>query len=135
MLVIVLPLLSFMNLSMENDTSEVFPLEGRVIKDTTNAILVKIDDIKKANIKLNERLLYMQLNNYNDSIIADYKAYIVEQNNNILKLQSNIVSSNKLIDETNEQLEREIKRKNVWKYTALGTTSAVIILLIFGLLK
>lgn len=100
---IVLLLNSFMNLLPANEIDNFFT--GKIEKTDTAVVIVPINIIKQANIKLTERVYlkhklyrqellinqYKNLNNINDSIIYKYKNDLINANNININLNKQIV--------------------------------------------
>lgn len=100
---IVLLLNSFMNLLPANEIDNSFT--GKIEKTDTTVVIVPINIIKQANIKLTERVYlkhkvyhqellinqYKNLNNINDSIIYKYKNDLINANNININLNKQIV--------------------------------------------
>lgn len=92
-------------------------------------VVVDLATIRKATIKLVEREEYIELNKQKDSLITDYKNYIVEQNNNItyLKNVSFVLNEqNNEYERINEDLSKRLNKSKKWCNILGGTAIAGI---------
>lgn len=90
-------------------------------KDST--VTINISDIRKINEKLIERKYLIVIDAQKDSIIDDYKQYVIEQENIIKDFQAKIVEQHDL----NEKLNKSIKRKKNMNIVLGGVAGTAII--------
>lgn len=90
-------------------------------KDST--VTINISDIRKINEKLIERKYLIVIDAQKDSIIDDYKQYVIEQENIIKDFQAKIVEQHNL----NEKLNKSIKRKKNMNIVLGGVAGTAII--------
>lgn len=94
--------------------------------------LIPISIIRQANVKLIERESLLQIVEVQDSIITDYKRYVVI-NNSILTDYNNLCKEQETL---NKSLNNQINKTKNWNKTLIGVSCAAIISsLFFGLSK
>ena len=107
-------------------TNDTLPLRGRgyVINDTT-FVLIPIDNIKDATLKLIEREELLEINKAKDSLILSYKDLVTADEAQIDKLNYEISNLNTTINdniELNRKLSKSFKTQKVLKDVFIGTT-------------
>ena len=107
--------------SQNNDS--IVPL--RAIK--SNLVLIPIETIKAANIKLIERKHYINIVNQQDSIISMKDSYIREQHKVIIDFQKRVYNSDKLNEQINNDINKYKRKYKILKYGAAGIITGCII--------
>ena len=115
--------------SYAQQTNDSVPSTGGVLKSDT-AVIINIDYIRLANIKMIERNYLIYITNEQDSIINMKNKYINEQQKIIVDFQKRVTDANKLNEFVKKDLEKQ-KTKN--KIIGYGS-GAVILGLILGLI-
>lgn len=100
-------------------------------QDSTK-VLIDIDAIRAANLKLAEREYLIEVNRAKDSIIVFKDSYINEQDRIIKDFQSKINDVNKINDSMNKRLERD---KIIIGVSAGAATAAIVTSIILGVIK
>lgn len=72
-------------------------------------VSIPIEYIRLANKKLIERNYLEEVNNYKDSIIIDYKNYIVEQNKINENYKQQLLEYNRINENLNKSLNKQKK--------------------------
>lgn len=127
MLVIVL-MLSCLNNLLAQD-KQCFPLRASEHRTDTTNVIIPINLIKQANVKMLERIYLIKINNEKDSIITLKDNYIKEQSIIIKDFQNKIYNINNYNKVIEQSLEKE-KRKNK---IIMGVGCSAIIGLIVGI--
>lgn len=84
------------------------PSTGKIMEDST-CVSIPIEYIRLANQKLIERNYLEEVNNYKDSIIVDYKNYIVEQNKINENYKEQLLEYNRINENLNKSLNKQKK--------------------------
>ena len=95
-----------------------------------DSVYVSLSLIKNANIKMLERLYYIDINKYKDSIIIDKDNYINKQSYIIKDYQTKINTLNKRNKHIEDKLYK-VKNNNKIIY---GTTAGVLLAVIIGII-
>lgn len=114
-------------LANDNDT---LPLRGIGYKSDTAIAKIPINLIRKANVKMIERIYLLDINKQQDSIIIMKDKYINEQKKIIIDFQNRVNEVNKLNQSVNNSLKKEKRKNNI----ILGSSVGTIISLIIGLM-
>lgn len=109
----------FLSWSKETDNS--ITSTGKIIGNDTTVVVLPIDVIREANIKLTERLILKDLNMYKDEEIKNYQNLVDEQTKTINNLRND-----KLVTEI--ELEHIKTSKYIWKATAIVEAIAIFTL-------
>ena len=99
-------------LSCSRGYAQMIPSTGNRIQTDTNLVYIPIEYIRIANQKLIERNYLIDVNDYKDSIIVDYKNYIAEYEKVNIKFQ-------KQLDDYKRVNEDLAKSSNKQKKTSL----------------
>lgn len=84
------------------------PSTGEIMEDST-CVLIPIEYIRLANQKLIERNYLEEVNNYKDSIIVDYKNYIIQQNKINEDYKQQLLEYNRINENLNKSLNKQKK--------------------------
>jgi len=107
---------------------------GERTKADTTYVMVDIDAIRNANIKLTERLNLLELVKLQETQLNNYKSLIDYKDNTIEYYKSNLHNTIDANIKLNKDINKEINKKNIWKYTTFGIFSiSVISILIISL--
>lgn len=106
------------------------PSTGEIKQSDTTKVIIPIEYIKNANIKMIERLYLLQINKEQDSIILMKDKYINKQQKIITDFQKKVSDANKLNENIKKDLEKQKIKNKVITYGA----GATIIGLIIGLI-
>ena len=128
MLTIVLLLNSLNLLAQQNNTN--VPLRGSECSSDTAVIVVPINLLKKANVKMIERNYLININKEQDSIIIMKDKYINEQQKVIADFQMRVNNTNKLNESIKLDLERQKRKNKIISYCAGGVIFGLLIGLI-----
>lgn len=109
-----------------------------VVDKNDSLVLVDINTIRQATIKLLEREKYIELNNQKDSIIVEYKSLVQNEidrnivlNGEIYKLNYDLLEKENLNKSLNKSLNKQkINTKIVGGVGIVSTLLAIIIPLI-----
>lgn len=96
-------------------------------KNDSSFVIMPIDIIKQANIKLIERKYLLNLTAEQDSIINLKDSYIFEQNVIINNLQFNLQHANELNKNINNELNSQIKKTRILGGVVGGLITSIII--------
>lgn len=105
------------------------PSTGGVLKSDT-AVIINIDYIRLANIKMIERNYLIYITNEQDSIIDMKDKYINEQQKVIIDFQKRVADANKLNEAVKKDLEKQKTKNKIIGYGAGGIVLGLIISLI-----
>jgi DNA mismatch repair ATPase MutS len=106
------------------------PSTGEIkLSDTTN-VIIPINYIKQANVKMIERLYLLRITNEQDSIILMKDKYINEQQKIIVDFQQRVKEANKI----NQQINTDLVKQRSKFTTICWGGGGVIIALLIGLL-
>lgn len=111
-------------------TNQNNPSTGEIKQSDTTKVIIPIKYIKRANIKMIERLYLLQINKEQDSIILMKDKYINEQQKIITDFQKRVDEVNKINQAIKQDLDKQKIKNKVITYGA-GIT---IIGLIIGLI-
>lgn len=123
-------LLSICFISWPQEIKDSLPVKGI---DTT-FVSIPICVIKQANIKLNERIHLLEINEYQEKNINDLYDIINNQDSTILLYQKQLNIINSHNDIINKKLLEEQRKKNIWMGIGIGggiVTISGILALIF----
>ena len=109
-----------------------------IVDENDSLVLVDINTIRQATIKLLEREKYIELNNQKDSIIVEYKNLVQNEidrnivlNGEIYKLNYDLLEKDKINENLNKSINRQkINTKIVGGVGIISTLLAIIIPLI-----
>ncbi len=109
-----------------------------VVDKNDSLVLVDINTIRQATIKLLEREKYIELNNQKDSIIVEYKSLVQNEidrntvlNDEIYKLNYDLLEKDKINKNLNKSINRQkINTKIVGGVGIVSTLLAITIPLI-----
>ena len=105
------------------------PSTGGVLKSDT-AVIINIDYIRLANIKMIERNYLIYITNEQDSIIDMKDKYINEQQKIIVDFQKRVTDANKLNESVKKDLEKQKTKNKIIGYGSGGIILGLIISLI-----
>lgn len=117
-------LLSCLKTYAQNDSST----GGEIMSDTTH-VSVPIKYIRLANEKLIERKYYIEANQYKDSIIVDYRNYLIEYQHMEYEYRNKLKEYDKINKDLNKRLARQ-KKTSLICGTVAGVSIGAIILAI-----
>ena len=100
---------------------------GEQNETDSSLVVIPINYIRLANQKLLERQYLLEVNQYKDSIIVDYKNYIKEQELINKNFQNKLKEVDKINNDLNKRLSKQIKTSIICGSVA-GT--AVLLLII-----
>lgn len=100
------------------------------INDSTTYVSIPIEYIRLANEKMIERNYLIEANHYKDSIITDYKNYIVEYERIHQDYTARIEEYSRINNSLNKRLTRQKKATLVFG-TVAGVSVAAIVLAAF----
>lgn len=104
---------------------------GEEIQTDTNLVSIPIKYIRIANQKLIERNYLIDINNYKDSIIVDYKNYIAEYEKVNIKFQEQLDDYKRVNEDLAKSLNKQKKTSLVFGSIAgAGILSIVLIALV-----
>lgn len=122
-----------MSLLKANDVS--LPFTGGLQQSDTVKVAIPISTIRKANIKLTERLYLKEKVINQEKLIEDYKTLNAINDSTINYYKTNIIQLTEINNSINEQLRKEQERSNGYrKFIICGVTisvTAIIGLIIF----
>ena len=109
-----------------------------IIDEDDSLVLIDINTIRQATIKLLEREKYIALNNQKDSIIVEYRNLVQNEidrnivlNNEIYKLNYDLLEKDKINKDLNKSLNKQkINTKIVGGVGIISTLLAIIIPLV-----
>lgn len=109
-----------------------------IVDKNDSLVLVDINTIRQATIKLLEREKYIELNNQKDSMIVEYKNLVQNEidrnivlNGEIYKLNYDLLEKDKINENLNKSINRQkINTKIVGGVGIISTLLAIIIPLI-----
>lgn len=109
-----------------------------IVDNNDSLVLVDINTIRQATIKLLEREKYIELNNQKDSIIVEYKSLVQNEidrntvlNDEIYKLNYDLLEKDKINKNLNKSINRQkINTKIVGGVGIVSTLLAITIPLI-----
>ena len=107
------------------------PSTGLVTQADSNNVVISIDYIRLANIKLIERKCLIEENNQKDSIIINYKTYVEKQNEIIDDYKKNLEEYNRINNQLSKKLNRQ-KKTSLVCGTIAGAAILTIILIGVG---
>lgn len=121
---IILTILLLLNCfsSWSEETDSIVPFTGKIQETETAKVTLPIDIIRNANIKLNERLVLIDILKYKDTQLKYYKEVNDIQNNNIDNM-------NKQLDDKEKELQK-YKTNNLIFKTIVAVELGVIITLL-----
>lgn len=123
---------SYFSNSLQAQINIDFPVEELptpILSDTLK-VLIEVDILRQANVKLTERLYLIELTKEYELQIADYKEYTIKQETVIIDFQSRLAVSNEVARRLNNDLNKAIKRQKIYKYSTIGAVGVTILVLI-----
>ena len=108
--------------------AQMIPSTGNRIQTDTNLVSIPIEYIRIANQKLIERNYLIDVNNYKDSIIVDYKNYIVEYEKVNIKFQEQLDDYKRINEDLAKSLNKQKKTSLVFGSIA-GASILTIVLI------
>ena len=120
MIVLLLNCLKVLSMN-DNDT---IPLRGvNNNLDISKVAIVEIDLLRRANVKLIERKMLLEICNQQDTIIAFKDSYIFEQERIIKDFQNRVLKSN----EINTELAKSLDKQKKVTYIVGGVAGAALL--------
>lgn len=107
----------------QSDTTNIISTGEFINSDTI--VSIPISYIRKANVLMIERNYLLDIAAEQDSIICLHKVYINEQDSIIADFKNKIVQNNKINENISKQYERE-RRKTIIFGTSTGVLAAVV---------
>lgn len=104
------------------------PSTGKEIQTDTNLVSIPIEYIRIANQKLIERNYLIDVNNYKDSIIVDYKNYIAEYEKVNIKFQEQLNDYKKVNEDLSKSLIRQKKTSLVFGSIAGASVLTIVLI-------
>ena len=105
---------------------------GELMKSDTTNVIIPVDYIRRANIKLIERRYLLSISKEQDSIINLKDYYIAEQDSIIKDMQNRIILSNNINNEAVDKIDKQKTTINILGGTTAALTIVVILSLIFN---
>lgn len=105
---------------------------GELMKSDTTNVIIPVDYIRRANIKLIERRYLLSISKEQDSIINLKDCYIAEQDSIIKDMQNRIILSNNINNEAVDKIDKQKTTINILSGTTAALTIVVILSLIFN---
>ena len=127
-LMIVVLLSYFTSLLRAND--EIVPFTGECSKADTTEVTIPISIVKELNVKLTERLDLITLTKYQAIQIENYKKLTEINNSTIEYYRDNLIKVLDINTSLNKSIQDEIRKKNIWKYTAFSSIAVAIVSII-----
>lgn len=122
---IVLLLNSFMNLLPANEIDNSFT--GKIEKTDTTVVIVPINIIKQANIKLTERVYLKHKLYHQELLINQYKNLNIINDSIIYKYKNDLINANNININLNKQIVEERRRNNkLTKISICGLSISII---------
>ena len=90
--------------------------------DSSKVAIIEVDLLRKANIKLIERKMLIEVCNQQDTIIAFKDSYILEQERIIKDFQNKVLQTN----EINTELSRSLDKQKKITYIVGGVAGAAL---------
>lgn len=115
-------------MAFNNDNSST----GELMKSDTTNVIIPVDYIRRANIKLIERRYLLSISKEQDSIINLKDCYIAEQDSIIKDMQNRIILSNNINNEAVDKIDKQKTTINILGGTTAALTIVVILSLIFN---
>lgn len=108
------------------------PSTGEQNETDSSLVVIPINYIRLANQKLLERQYLLEVNQYKDSIIVDYKNYIKEQERINKSFQNRLIEVNRINEDLDKRLSKQ-KKTSVICGTIAGT--AIVLLVVTSIIK
>ena len=99
---------------------------GEQNETDSSLVVIPINYIRLANQKLLERQYLLEVNQYKDSIIVDYKNYIKEQE----RINKNFQNKLKEVDKINNDLNKRLSRQKKTSIICGSVAGTAVLLLI-----
>lgn len=125
MLMIVLLLFSSKNLLAQTNNDS--PSTGKGLKSDTTYVAIPVNLIKQANAKMIERLYLIEVNNKQEEILKEQSYYIIEQTKVITDFKQKLVDSNNNIISIQSDLDKMKKRNKIITYGATGVIVGLLV--------
>lgn len=104
---------------------------GEQNKTDSSLVVIPINYIRLANQKLLERQYLLEVNQYKDSIIVDYKNYIKEQEKINKNFQNRLIEVNRINEDLDKRLSKQ-KKTSIICGTVAGTAVLLLVLTSIG---
>lgn len=104
------------------------PSTGNRIQTDTNLVSIPIEYIRIANQKLIERNYLIDVNNYKDSIIVDYKNYIAEYEKVNIKFQKQLDDYKRVNENLAKSLNKQKKTSLVFGSIAGASVLTIVLI-------
>lgn len=128
MLLMIVLLLSYSISYAQNNKNN--PSTGEIKQSDTTKVIIPIEYIKNANVKMIERLYLLRITNEQDSIILMKDKYINEQQKIITDFQQRVKEANKI----NQQVNTDLAKQRSKIKAICWSGGSVIVALLIGLL-
>ena len=102
------------------------PSTGEQNETDSSLVVIPINYIRLANQKLLERQYLLEVNQYKDSIIVDYKNYIKEQE----RINKNFQNKLKEVDKINNDLNKRLSKQKKTSIICGSVAGTAVLLLI-----
>lgn len=103
------------------------PSTGEINRTDTSLVTIPIKYIHLANQKLIERQYLIEINQYKDSIIIEYKKYVEEQDKAIKSFQQRTNDYDRINKDLSRQLERQKKTSLICGSLAAASIAAIVL--------
>ena len=105
------------------------------LEESDTAVMVSINDIRKANAIMIERKYLANIVNEQDSIILYYKDYTIIQDSIIKDFQDKLVMTNEINENLRKQYEKERVKKIIFGTTAGAFAATTLVCILISSLK
>ena len=102
------------------------PSTGEQNETDSSLVVIPVNYIRLANQKLLERQYLLEVNQYKDSIIVDYKNYIKEQE----RINKNFQNKLKEVDKINNDLNKRLSKQTKTSIICGSVAGTAVLLLI-----
>lgn len=107
--------------------AQVIPSTGEIDRTDTALVTIPIKYIHLANQKLIERQYLLEVNEYKDSIIVDYKNYTEQQEKVIKQFQDKVDNYNRINEDMGKRLQRQKKVSLVCGSVAAASIAVIVL--------
>ena len=107
--------------------AQVIPSTGEIDRTDTALVTIPIKYIHLANQKLIERQYLLEVNEYKDSIIVDYKKYTEQQEKVIKQFQDKVDNYNRINEDMGKRLQRQKKVSLVCGSVAAASIAVIVL--------